>query len=185
MFDKTVGRDHQQYLQLSYKAGESFRVFRSVPGEFLLFGSGSDKTRFFDATDVYLRVNTRIEGTGTAYIQVRTNKTVGGGTLSGYQLALTRHGDGSYTVVAAEVDSTGSRTEYYNGVLPGAGDEAEYNSLLIVTYQDKVAFFVNGRFVVAQENISILGGTVALGVTENSTARFDNFQLRDVSPETR
>lgn len=185
-FDNKAPREHQQYLEMTSKAGASFRNFRLVPGEFLLFGSGLDKTRFFDASDVYLRVNVRLDQPGTAYIQTRTNKTVGGSGLTGYQLALTRKPDNSFTVVASQIDGTGSRTEYYRGgLLLAPGQDLNYNTLLIVNYQDQVAFFVNGRFLTAQDDLTILGGTVSLGVEEGTTARFDNFQLRDVSPETR
>jgi hypothetical protein len=151
-----------------------------------MFGVGADKTRYFDSTDVYVRVYARLDKPGTAWVQARTNKTVGGGGLNGYQLAVTKNADGTYIVSAAEIGATGQRTEYYRGPIPvSATSEKDYPHLLIVTYQNKVAFFVNGRFIAGDDNTSILGGTVAIGVEPGTTARFDTFQLRDVSPETR
>jgi hypothetical protein len=186
-FDQKAPRDHQQYLEVTAPAdAEAIRVFRYVPGAFLLFGSGSDTTRFFDSSDVYLRINVRIDKPGTAFIQARTVLTLGGSSYTGYRLALTRNDDNSFTVSASQFDKTGSVTPFYSGPLPAPIDgNTDYATLLIVTYQNKVAFFANGRFLTAQENITILGGTVAIGATANSVVRFDNFQLRDVSPETR
>ncbi len=180
-------RDHANYLQMTYQEGASWRIFRFVPGAFLLFGAGNDKQRFFDASDLYLRVNVRMSKPGTAWIAVRTSKTVGGGSLDGYRLELTSHNDGSKTLTASVVSSTGQKTVYFTGPLPTSPENVnqEWVSLLIVTYQNKVAFFANGRFLNAQEGIDILGGTCALGVEKDTVADFDNFQLRDVSPETR
>jgi len=184
-FDRNVPREHQQYLELTYSDAAPSRVFRFVPGDFLIFGAGQDKQRYLDSSDIYLRVNVRLDAPGTGYIQVRTAKRPDGG-LNGYQLALVRTQDDSYTVVASEITSTGEVKETYRGAAPvTVGTDLNYVSLLIVTYQDKVAYFANGKLLTAQENISILGGTVALGVERDSVARFDNFQLRDVSPEVR
>lgn len=172
---------------MTYQEGASWRIFRYVPGAFLLFGAGNDKQRFFDSSDVYVRANVRLPKPGTAWIAARTSKTVGGGGLDGYRLEITKHTDGSYTVTASGVSGTGQKTVYYDGALPALADNPtpDWNTLLIVTYQNKVAFFVNGRFLNAQENIDILNGTVALGVENDTTVDFDDFQLRDVSPETR
>ncbi len=184
-FDRNAPREHQQYLEMTYSDAAPSRVFRFVPGDFLIFGAGQDKQRFLDSSDIYLRVNVRLDAPGTGYIQVRTAKLPLGGQ-NGYQLALVRTQDDSYTVVASEITSTGEVREIYRGAAPvTVGADLNYVTLLIVTYQDKVAYFANGKLLAAQENIAILGGTVALGVERDSVARFDNFQLRDVSPEVR
>ena len=87
----------------------------------------------------------------------------------------------------ARIASLSTQTVYFQGPLPieiGAAPP-EWITLLIVTYQDRVAFFANGRFLKAARPITILGGTVAIGVESNTTADFEDLQLRDVSPETR
>lgn len=180
-------RDHANYLEMTYQEGASWRIFRYVPGAFLLFGAGNDKQRFFDSSDLYVRVNIRLSKPGTAWVAARTSKTVGGGSLDGYRLALTHHDDGTNMVEASGFSTTGQKTVYFSGPLPASTDNAhpEWVTLLIVTYQDKIAFFANGRFLNAQQGIDILGGTCALGVEKDTIADFDNFQLRDVSPETR
>jgi len=177
-------RDFNTYLQMIYKDGASYRIFRYVPS-FLLFGVGNDKQTFRDSSDVYVRVNIRLNQPSTAWVAARTTKSVGGGALDGYRMSLTRNSDGSYSVKASGISPTGQEVIYYNGPLPVSADNATptWIPLLIVTYQNRVAFFANNRFVNAQENITILGGTVALGVESGTTADFNFFQLRDVSPD--
>ncbi|MCC7206376.1 MAG: hypothetical protein IT323_03665, partial [Anaerolineae bacterium] len=57
--------------------------------------------------------------------------------------------------------------------------------LLVVTYHDQAAFFANERFLGEALSIPVLNGSAALGVEPDTSAFFDNFRLRDVSPETR
>ncbi|HVO42426.1 MAG TPA: hypothetical protein VMT34_07375, partial [Aggregatilineales bacterium] len=181
-FDRN-DKDHRNYLEMVGKDGVSFRIFRDVK-DFFVFGAGQDKVTFFDSSDIYLRVHVRVPQTGTAWIMARTTPSLGGGALNGFRLALTRTADGKTTITADGYSIDGQAT-YYQG--PIAIDPASngWVQLLIVTYHDKVAYFANGRFLTALSAVKVLNGTVALGVEKDSIGDFDQFQLRDVSPETR
>jgi eukaryotic-like serine/threonine-protein kinase len=178
-------RDHSSYIRLTYQFGGNYRLFREAAARFL-FGPGEDTTGFFDASDMYLRVNVRLEQPGTAWIAVRTIEATAGSGLEGLWLELIRMEDNTYRVVARAVSPAYSPV-FFDDVLPAApdGTTPEWVTLLAVTYQDRVAFFANGRFLASASNVPMLSGTVALGVYDNTTADFDDFELRDVSPETR
>jgi hypothetical protein len=184
---KVAGADnkHPNYLEMTYKDGASWRMFRYIR-EIYAFGLGQDKANFFDSSDIYLRTEVRILNAGTAWIAARTSVSAGGGTLNGYRIELTKAQDGTYTVVAKGYSLNGQPV-YYQGPLPldPNGAQPDWVQLLIVCYQNKVAFFANNHFLGATNNAMILDGTVALGVEPGSTADFDQLQLRDVSPETR
>ena len=62
------------------------------------------------------------------------------------------------------------------------GRRNEWITLTAVTQNDKLAFFANGRFLVALDNAEILGGTLALGVEGGTTADFANLIIRDTTP---
>jgi hypothetical protein len=158
-------------------------MFRDEPALFLALGSGTDKVTFKDSSDIYVRANVRLINAGTAWIAARTTPSLGGGTLNGYRIELTRAVDGTYTV-KARIYSLEASTVYYQGDLPsvpGAATSA-WTTLLIIAYQDNVAFFANGRFLANVSNATILNGSMALGVEQGATADFDQMQLREVDP---
>ncbi len=154
---------HPGYLEMTYKEGASWRMFRDEPQAFYVFGSGTDTTTFRDASDIYLSVEIRLVNAGTAWATIRTQPSLGKGTLNGYRLQVTRAADGSYSVKAGEYSLAGTPV-FYDG--------------------DKVAFFANGRFLTSINGADILNGSIALGVDPATTADFDNMQLRDASPDT-
>jgi hypothetical protein len=176
---------HKNFLEMTYQEGASWRMFRYLK-EFYVFGMGQDKATFFDSSDIYLKVTMRLPKPGTAWAAVRTSVSLGGGTVDGYRVELTKDDKGNYSV-AARAYSRAAQPIYFQGPLPAPidGSKSDWVTVLIVTYQDKVAFFANGRFLASDRGISILGGTVALGVEKGSVADFTDMQLRDVSPETR
>ncbi len=174
---------HPTYLELAYKDGASWRMFRDEPSLFFVFGSGTDKVTFKDSSDIYLRVNVRLIKAGTAWAAVRTTPSLGGGTLNGYRIELTRAIDGSYTVKARSY-ALESAPVYYDGeipALPGVKPTA-WTQLLIVAAADQVAYFANGRFLANVPNATILNGSIALGVEPGATADFDQMQLREIDP---
>jgi hypothetical protein len=178
-------RQHPDFIEMAYKPGASWRLFRNSP-TFYVFGSGLDKVRFFDSSDIYLKLDVRLPGAGTAWIAARTTISVGGATIDGFRLELTRLPDNTYRIVARG-QGTNYRQVFFDDVLPAQADGTtpDWITVLILTYHDQVAFFANGRFLTAANNVPILSGTVAFGVEEGTTAQFDTFELRDVSPETR
>jgi len=128
-------------------------------------------------------VNVRLPQPGTVWVAVRTSVTVGGSGLDGYSVAVTRHSDNTYTVEAISTSTTGQQTVYISEPMPVDPNNPtlEWIPVLLIAYHDQVAFFANGKFLTSQDKISILGGTVALGVDPNTTADFDHFQLRDAA----
>jgi hypothetical protein len=54
--------------------------------------------------------------------------------------------------------------------------------LEIVAYRDGIGFFANGVFLTSVNQVTLLGGTVALGVEPGTTADFDTLRIRDVTP---
>ncbi len=171
------------YLRMSYLDRPTFRLMRDVLGV-EIFGEGSDRNNYHDSTDIYASVDVRFpEATGTAYMVVRAREGLTGTDLLGYYVELTRNSDGTYHVQVRHHGSI-DRTIFYDGPLPVSEGEQvpEWVTLLAVTYQDRLAFFVNDRFIVAIDNAEDLGGTIALGVGENTTADFDTLVIRDTSP---
>lgn len=178
-----TSRDHSTYLEMTYQDGASYRIFRFVPQAFRLFGAGTDNLTFHDSSNIYLRVNVRLQKPGSAWVAVRTSATVGGSGLDGYRLVVTRHSDNTFTVSAIATSATGQQTVYTTEPMPvdSSNTTPEWIPILLLAYHNQVAFFANGRFVYAQDKIDILGGSVALGVEPGTTADFDHFQLRDAA----
>jgi hypothetical protein len=177
--------NHANYLELTYKEGASWRLFNNS-STFFVFGSGRDKTRLADYSDIYLRVNLRIPQRGTAWVAIRTTLSKGGGGLDGFYLAVSRVSSNEYRVKAYG-QALNFQPVYYDDLLPSSPDGTipDWIPLLVVSYLDKVAFFANDHFLGFDQGVPIIGGTVALGVEQGTVADFDDFRLRDVSPESR
>lgn len=176
---------HSTFLRMIYEPGAAARVFKNSP-TFMIFGGGKDKKLFRDASDIYLRVNVRIPERGTAWIAIRTTTSVGGSALEGFYLRLTRLSSSEYRVTAT-AQALAYQRVYYDSVLPVGVDGVipEWIPLLIVSHQDRVAFFANTRLVGVDRGVPLLSGTVAIGVDDGTVADFDDFQLRDVSTDNR
>src|SRR5205814_1744559 len=100
-------------------------------------------------------------------------------SVDGFGLWLECDDSGSYTVKAEGVVN-GQRATYYDGPLPSGVAAGPWNTLLIVTYQDNVAFFIDGQYLASDQGVSLLGGTMGLGVYPGTTADFSNLQIRDL-----
>jgi hypothetical protein len=172
---------HPAYLELSYTQDAAFRIFRDV---LILFGKGQ-RADFFDSSDIFLTTDVRLPQAGTAWIAVRTKVSLAGTDLEGIRLEITRDSSDTYTV-RARVRTTAINTVYYEGTI-AAPDAASFGwvRLQIITYQNKAAFFVNGRYLTAALDVPVLSGTLALGVEADSIAQFSAMLVRDASIETR
>jgi eukaryotic-like serine/threonine-protein kinase len=179
-----TSREHEDYLRMTYAFGSNVRVFNENAAT-VMFGSGQDFEAFTDSSDIYLSVDVRLQQTGTAFISARTLPSLSGG-YDGFYLELVKQDDGTYRTIARGL-APGYQPIFYDAPLPPQpdGSTPEWVELLVVTYQDRVAFFANGRFLTGAIGVPVLGGSVAIGVGDGSTADFDDFQLRDVSPEVR
>ncbi|MEP7285166.1 MAG: protein kinase [Chloroflexota bacterium] len=176
---------HPNYLELQYQDNAPWRLWRYIK-EFYVFGLAQDKVNFYDTSDIYLRTDVRIPNAGTAWIAARTTVSPSKTSLDGYRIELTRAEDGTYTIVAKGYTAD-SQPIFFQGGLPTISDnpDPDWIRLLIVCYENKVAFFANGRLLGSTSNAQLLSGTIAIGVSKGTVANFDDLELRDVSPETR
>jgi hypothetical protein len=173
--------EHRQFLRMVNEGVPTWRLFRDVIGvEMFRAGASVDA-----ATDLYVTVDTRFPdgGSGTAWLGVRTSPSITGADLEGYRLELRRNPDGSTDAIVRYVGPT-ERTVLYEGPMPLSDDGTtpEWIRLEALALRDLVAFFVNGQFVAEADGSVKLGGSIALGVDENTTADFDTLIIRDTSP---
>ena len=122
---------------------------------------------------------------GTAWLGLRSTLTLAQSDIEGYRVGLKLDDAGNYGVIIDYKSST-EQTVIYDGPLPNQDlvplPEDGWVELRALSYQDKLAFFVNGQFITFVENAAKLGGTLALGVDENTTADFDELWIRDTTP---
>jgi hypothetical protein len=129
-------------------------------------------------------VQTRLPGSeaGTAWLGVRTTQTITGADLNGYFLELQRDASGQ-TTVSVRYQNAAVREILFEGPVEGLDlNAANWVTLEIVTLGNQIAFFVDDRFIVAEERAEKFDGTVALGVDPGTTADFDTLVIRDTSP---
>ena len=175
---------NQSFLRMTHTGSPTWRLFTDRLGV-EMFGAGSDTRTFRDSTDLLVNVELRfLPGTGgTAWIGLRSALSLAGSDIHGYRLSLTRDPSG-LTLARVELRTATENTIFYEGPIPGA-DVAplpEWIPINLISYQDKLAFFINGRFVTFIENATRLGGTLALGVEPGTTADFDTLIVRDTTP---
>ncbi|MFZ4813108.1 MAG: protein kinase domain-containing protein [Phototrophicaceae bacterium] len=175
--------ENQKYLTMTHSGRPTYRLFRDVIGV-EMFRLGTDTTTFSNSTDLDVSVLVRFpEGQGGAYLATRASQSLTGSDLLGYRLVMVRRPDGT-ALFQVHQDARTSRTTLFEGELLGHEGELfnNWTTLEVVTYQDRAAFFVNGNFLYAVTGTQILGGTVAIGVEENTTAEFDTLLIRDTTP---
>jgi serine/threonine-protein kinase len=173
-------KDHQSFLRVTHENRSTWRLFKSNVGVGI-FGDGTDKRNYHDSTDIYVTIDVRLPDQGTAWLGIRSTPTLSGGDIDGYRIALRRNSDGKMDVVV-RYQTPGQQAVYFEGPLPGGDNAPEWVNLTVITYHEKLAFFANGQFVVAVENTDTLGGTLALGVENGTTADFDSLIIRDTTP---
>lgn len=177
-------QDHSTFLRITHQGRPTWRLIRNVVG-LGLFGSGADTRSFTDSTDAYVTTDVRFPGnnTGTAWLGVRTVPTLTGAGLVGYRLEVRRNMDGTTDVIVRLRRET-EETIYYESLLlenDPDGTRDTWIALAVVMQDDKLAFFANEQFLVALDNVDVLGGTVALGVEGGTTADFDSLVIRDTT----
>ncbi len=168
---------------MTHTGGPTWRLFRDIVGV-AMFGHGTDARSFTDSTDLYITVDMRFppDTAGSAWLGVRTTTSITGAGLNGYFVDLRRRRDGA-TDVVVRYESVTEQVIFYEGPIPGAeAGLPEWINVTAITYKDKLAFFVNQRFVASVDNAAGLGGTLALGVEDGTTADFDELIIRDTTP---
>lgn len=172
---------HQQFLRMEYAGVPTWRLFRDVMGV-EMFRQGLSLNA---ATDLYVTADVRFPngGTGTAWVGLRTTPSITGADLNGYRVELKRNDDGSTSVLVRYVSGT-ERSVLYEGPLPASADGSvpEWIHVEALMLRDLIAVFANGEFVTSVDGTRALGGTIALGVDENTVADFDSLVIRDTSP---
>jgi hypothetical protein len=121
---------------------------------------------------------------GSAWLSVRTTPTITEAELIGYRLEVRRNMNGT-TDAIVRYDGPTEEVIYYEAMLlenDPEGRRDEWIGLTAVTQNDRLAFFANGRFLVALDNAQLLGGTLALGVEGGTTADFASLIIRDTTP---
>lgn len=174
--------EHRQFLRMEYQGSPTWRLFRDVMGV-EMFREGQSLNA---ATDLYVTVDVRFpvgSTQGSAWLGLRTTTSITGADIDGYRLELRRNADGTTDVVVRYVSST-QRTVLYEGPVPVSADGTlpEWIHLEALMLRDEIAFFANGQFVTTADGSLRLGGTIALGVDENTSADFDSLVIRDTSP---
>ncbi len=174
--------DHQKFLRLANDNQLTFRLIRSDLAV-QLFGAGADTRNFSDTSDYLVSVDLRLpQAISSAWMAVRATPSLGGSAVNGYKLGLRRNPDGSISTIVSYQDGNRDET-YFEGVISGAGNNLpEWVTLTAITYKQRIAFFVDGHFIMAIDPALALGGTVALGVDAGTTADFDSLIIRDTTP---
>ena len=113
------------------------------------------------------------------WLGVRSGLNLTRTALDQYQMELVKEADGRVRVRIRPFLQN-DKTYVYDELLPDvtAGDWVE---LIVVTEDDKIAFFANGRYLTALRPVSLLGGTMALGVEPASIVDFDDVVIRDTT----
>jgi hypothetical protein len=175
--------DHQFFLRMVHEGVPTFRLFRDNVGV-SMFGAGNDARNYNDSTDLLINTEMRfLPGTaGIAWLGIRSTRSLAGNDVYGYRVALVRDFDGSTSVRVDYRDAT-TQTVFYDDEIPGGDDDLpEWVPITAISFEDKLAFFVNNRFVTFIDNATKLGGTLSLGVEANTTADFDTLIIRDTTP---
>ncbi len=175
--------EHQRFLRITHDNRTTYRIIRSDLG-LDLFGAGEDNRNYSDSSDYLASVAIRLpKAVGTAWMGIRATPSLGGSEINGYKLGLRRNADNSISTIVQYQDGNRNET-YYEGSIPGTDNSTlpDWITLTVITYKQRIAFFVDGHFVVAIEDALTLGGTVALGVDNGTTADFDNLIIRDTTP---
>jgi len=176
----SVSADHDSYLRMTYGGLPTFRLWRDDFG-ISMFGEGNDERNYSDTTDLYVTVDMRHTG-GKAWLGIRNTRSIAGNNVHGYRMLLSRQDDMNELVI--EYRDASTNRVVYQQPIPGTDVEplGEWVELKIISFEDKIAFFANDRFLTFVDNADALGGTVGLGVEENTTADFDTLIIRDTTP---
>ncbi len=174
---------HTDYYTITATDQTVYRRFREVIDSTRnVFGNGEDRATYRDSTDLYVKADVRLPleaPTGSiAWLGVRSVPSVTGYSLNQYQMELIK-GDGDAITLRVRANTQLDKSVLYEAPLERTFDG--WHEFIIVTLDDKVAFFVDGRFITAIRDADLLGGTMAFGVEPNSVANFDDIVIRDTS----
>ncbi len=178
--------DHTTIYCMTYLDRPTWRLMReAISEDRTIFGRGQDQRTYTDSSDFYARVMVNFPqgSSGTAWLGARAVPTITGANLDQYRFDLTRTWDAHFTFTVSLQEPTQQRV-LFQGEVPRdeAGSWPEWMELIVVTLDNRIAFFINGRLVGVDIDSHWLGGTVALGVEPNTTACFDDLIVRDTSP---
>ena len=176
--------EHQNFLRIAHLGLPTWRLFEPSRGV-ALFGAGLDTTTYRDATDVRATVLVRfpLQVAGEAWLGVRVVPDAEISDLYGYRLGLRRNDDGTLSALVTYRDAIVQEV-YYEGPIPNTdvASLSDWIPLKVISFQEKLAFFVNDEFITMVDNALSLGGSVGLGVEVNTVADFDEFEVRDTTP---
>ncbi|MBN1678799.1 MAG: hypothetical protein JW966_00810, partial [Anaerolineae bacterium] len=147
-----------------------------------VFGWGEDLTTYRDSTDIYIKMYMRLpidapDGS-TGWLGARSEPSVTGLGLNQYQLELVK-GPGDTVTARVRANTSLDQAIKFEQVLDTTPDD--WHELIIVTLDDRIAFFADGRLLTVLRGVELLGGTLAIGVEPNSIVDFDDLVVRDTS----
>jgi hypothetical protein len=108
---------------------------------------------------------------------VRAEPNASGGLFM-YKLALIKDEAGNIVAQVSPQTQTDRTAVFEQVVLPPADG---WFNVIIITLDDKIAFFLDGKLLVAIRDVPLLGGTLAIGAEPNTIAHFDDLLIRDTS----
>ncbi|NJL94229.1 MAG: hypothetical protein HC915_11140 [Anaerolineae bacterium] len=184
ILDESVAFDqpHRRYYLLqAQEFAVSRRIRPSIDTTQNVFGTGLDRATFRDSVDIYVKIDMRIPAEAPvgseAWIGVRSEVNASGGLFQ-YQVSLVKQ-DENTTLIRVAPRTQTDRTTIYEGVVQGTPDG--WHEIIILTLDDRMAFFLDGLLVTSVRDVSLYGGSLAIGVEPNSLAHFDDLIFRDTS----
>ncbi len=173
---------HRRYYILTATDLSVFRRIRpEIDSTRNVFGFGEDRANYRDSSDLYIKIDIRIPeespSGSEAWLGIRSTPNASGGLFQ-YRLSLVKDEIGNILVRISPETQT-NRTPFYQEVLEVNDDG--WIQIIVVTLDDQIAFFADGRLLTAVRGVELLGGTLAIGVEPNTTAQFDDLIFRDTS----
>lgn len=177
--DDAAGEIVSGQLTLTHTGAPTWRLLRDDLGNRTIFGRGSDRQNFSDATNIYAAVDVTFapDQAGTAWFAVRAARSLMTADLDGYRIEIRRGADGRSSVIVRYISAM-EQVAAYGAPLAVTADETI--RLEVIAFGDQLAFFANGAFLTVVSNSEVRGGEVGIGVEANTSATFDNLIVRDL-----
>lgn len=188
VFDQNLPTDavHRRYYEVNNDGEQTayWRIRRELDRRFTVFGDGDDRTTFRDSSDIYVKIDMRFpeeapEGS-TGWVGIRSAVNATNTGLDQYQIELTK--EGGLVRVRVRPFLQDDKTYIYDQLVPDVV-ATDWFEVTIVAYNDRIAFFVNGRLLSGAtiRPARLLGGTLSIGVEGGSMVAFDDLVFRDTS----
>jgi hypothetical protein len=175
--------EHEDYYVITSEAQPVYSRFRQeIDSTGKVFGNGTDTVTFRDSSDLYVKADIRLpinaSAGSIAWLGTRSKPSITGVSLDQYQMELVQK-SGDVTMLRVRTNTAMDKRVIYESPLEQTANR--WHEFIIITLDDQIAFFADGRFITMLRGIDQFGGTIAFGVEANTIAHFDNVILRDTS----